>query len=35
MADKKEGEEKYSKPDSNQFRSFYVQKKRKKRKEQA
>ena len=33
MADKKDNDEKYSKPDSQQFRAFYVQKRRKKRKE--
>lgn len=36
MADEKDkGKDDFSKPDSQQFRAFYVQKKRKKRKEQA
>ena len=34
MADEKE-KEKFSRPDSQQFRAYYVQKKRKKRKEAA
>ena len=34
MADEeKQGKEKFARPDSKQFRAFYVQKKRKKRKE--
>ena len=34
MADEdKQSKEKFAKPDSQQFRAFYVQKKRKKRKE--
>ena len=35
MADKKENEDHFAKPDSTPFRAFYVQKKRKKRKENA
>lgn len=34
MADDKSKDQKYTKPDSQQFRAFYVQKKRKKRKDQ-
>ena len=35
MADKKTDNNEFAKPDSQQVRAFYVQKKRKKRKEQA
>ena len=35
MADKNTDDNKFAKPDSQQFRAIYVQKKRKKRKEQA